>query len=234
MMTEDMIAYMKRANRVIAVSPQIRTQLKKGISKVYLIPNGIFPEFTSSYRKMHGIPQHAFVIGYAGRFTFEKAILGAKICTVLKVYTRHQRSVYLLVAGRDSEKNIVNDVGIRLKIFGHITDMLNFYRICNVVIGSGRTALEAAGCDVPTIAVGERRWIGLLNQKNINQAFQSNFGDHGLGYNWTKQQLLQQIRWVRLYPKTAHLRAQQLGKFIRRAFSAQRTTQQLERIYDLD
>ena len=51
------------------------------------------------------------------------------------------------------------------------------YSRFDVVIGSGRVAMEALFCGVPCIAFGESAYEGLVSEANFSQAAISNFGD---------------------------------------------------------
>ena len=47
----------------------------------------------------------------------------------------------------------------------------------SLVLGGGRVALEAMSLNIPVMAVGQRCYVGILNDENIDFAKQTNFGD---------------------------------------------------------
>jgi glycosyltransferase involved in cell wall biosynthesis len=197
------------ARALIVVSPSLRNYvIHCGVSaqKVHLIANGIsvstfHPANNTNYtlrenfRLQSGIPEGAFVIGYAGRFTFNKAILGKRIYSVLRSFANLHPDTRVLIAGRQSKAMVLP--AKNSFILGHVSNMENFYHACDVVIGTARVALESLACAKPTIAVGNAKHIGILNPANLDSSFHSNFGDHGaIRSSWTNQELLQDLTLV--------------------------------------
>lgn len=190
-----------KTSHVIVVSPALRayvTHLGIPSSKVKLIKNGVsmtnFKVTTNQYRPArYGIPNHMKVIGYVSRFTLQKRLLGQRIVRILAGISRNRRDVCVLVAGRGSQTSVRNSV--RCRVLGHVDDMTAFYNSCDVIIASGRTAIEALACGVPTIAVGTGGYMGPVLPSTWLQAVNSNFGDHVINRtNWTNAKLLNDTR----------------------------------------
>src|SRR5690606_23594512 len=51
--------------------------------------------------------------------------------------------------------------------------------MADVVVPTGRSALEALACGKPVIAIGRAGLHGLITVDNWEQAVKTNFGDHG-------------------------------------------------------
>jgi peptidoglycan/xylan/chitin deacetylase (PgdA/CDA1 family) len=60
---------------------------------------------------------------------------------------------------------------------GHQDSLGSFYRRADLVVGSGRVALEAMVLGKPVVAVGERQYIGPLFPDKLERAKATNFGD---------------------------------------------------------
>ncbi|MGL6116579.1 polysaccharide deacetylase family protein [Plesiomonas sp.] len=67
----------------------------------------------------------------------------------------------------------------KVNFAGYRDDIEQAIAESNVVIGAGRVAIEALLMGRPTVAIGEANAIGLITQRNIHTAMESNFGDIG-------------------------------------------------------
>lgn len=188
----------KVARKVMAVSPAVKSYLVSscGIpkSRIHLVPNGVSiavfrPGRDISLRRRFGIPDEARVIGYAGRFTLQKRFVGIRTCRMLASYAARHKNVHVLVAGRMSLTALKSISGSRVHVLGTVYDMARFYRNCDAVVGTGRVALEAMACEVPTIAIGEAGFAGRVTERNLNHAWHGNFGDHGVHHPWSAPRL---------------------------------------------
>lgn len=56
----------------------------------------------------------------------------------------------------------------------------NYYNKSDIVIAPGRCALEAMSCGKPVIAIGSKKYNGLVTKENWTQGVYTNFG--GFGY----------------------------------------------------
>lgn len=114
-------------------------------------------------------------IAWIGRFTGPKGELAARI--VREVVPQFPHCQFTFVGGATtleipaSEKNHVQIIS------EFITDIRGEINKHDLIIGAGRVAMEAMRCGVPVIAVGERRYVGLINSNTIELAKQTNFGD---------------------------------------------------------
>lgn len=65
----------------------------------------------------------------------------------------------------------------RVRVLKHQTDLAKLYGDYDLIIGSGRVAIEAALMGTPVICLGEALYEGVLQRKGFQQQIQSNFGD---------------------------------------------------------
>jgi glycosyltransferase involved in cell wall biosynthesis len=194
------------------------------------IPTDTFRPGTSVLRRRYGIPANAFVIGYAGRFTFDKLRPGLRICRLIQAYASHHRNVYLMVAGRGSKKAVVERKNTI--VMGHMSGMQTFYTTCDLMIGTGRVALECLACGVPTIAVGTRRYVGLITPNNLVKAVEYNFGDHAGDFlAWPDAKLSIAIRQVHQNADQLTADCTRLRAVMTRRFSTDNVVRRIARLY---
>ncbi|KLN65573.1 polysaccharide deacetylase family protein [Vibrio sp. VPAP30] len=67
----------------------------------------------------------------------------------------------------------------RVDFCGYTNDIASVLATSDLVIGAGRVAMESLLCGRPTLAIGEAKAIGLVDENNIKEAMASNFGDIG-------------------------------------------------------
>lgn len=231
------------AHAIIAVSPSLQNYVTScGVPayKVHLISNGISRLFhpatitteayKAAFRSRFHIPEGAFVIGYAGRFTLDKATLSKRISSILCTYANKHPNTWILIAGRKSKAVITPSQ--KCIVLGHVTHMENFYHLCDVVVGTARVALESLSCGKPTIAVGFAKYIGIINELNLYSAHQSNFGDHGaVRSRWATLKLLGDLALIRGNLGLYRMKAQILSQIVQDRDSASRMVQQILQLY---
>jgi L-malate glycosyltransferase len=231
------------AHAIIAVSPSLQNYvISCGIPayKVHLISNGISRLFhpatltteayKAAFRSRYHIPEGAFVIGYAGRFTFDKTTLSRRISSILCTYANTHPNTWILIAGRNAKAVIAPSQ--KCIVLGQVTHMENFYHICDVVVGTARVALESLTCGKPTIAVGFAKYIGTINDINLYSAHQSNFGDHGaVRSHWAASKLLGALEFIRGNLGFHRMKALILSQIVQDRYSASRMVQQILQLY---
>ncbi|WP_429010827.1 polysaccharide deacetylase family protein [Aeromonas allosaccharophila] len=67
----------------------------------------------------------------------------------------------------------------RAEFVGYVDDVPALLAGSDLVIGAGRVAMEALLCGRPAFAIGEAKAIGLVTERNLDEALASNFGDIG-------------------------------------------------------
>lgn len=230
-----------KAHAVIAVSPGIRRHvLNSGVNPkcIYLIPNGVDTTVfranpSQSLRQSLKIPKSAHVVGYAGRFSFDKTRLSRQISQRLCRYSASRKGVYAIIAGRNAKTHI--NGGKYCKVVGHVENMPSFYNSCDVVVGTARVALEALSTGKPTIAVGHAKYVGILRRENLRQAYQSNFGDHGPVQGQSdSRRLVKDLNQLRRDYTQFRKEARYVSRVVRTRFSIERQIRKLEALYGVD
>ncbi|QSO46862.1 glycosyltransferase [Alicyclobacillus mengziensis] len=225
------------AHTIIAVSPALQRYASRfglGKSKITVIPNGIRtdvfrPVSKKLVRAGFKLPSEAYVVGYAGRFTIEKAQLGRRVVGALRHFTEHRPNVYILVAGRGSNR-VIASAG-HLKVLGHVNNMRMFYSACDVVIGTARVAAESVSCAVPTLALGTAGYHGLITRRNFAQMVRTNFGDHGSVRPWTTAKLSTELRHALSHREELRREARRTSQTLRRTLDADRMVRRILQTY---
>ncbi len=111
---------------------------------------------------------------WVGRLTGPKGDLAYRLLT--RIAPRFPSAHFTLVGGPMSER-FTTAAGDNVTLVDFVSDVTPFMRKADLVIGAGRVALEAMACGRPVIAVGERAFVGLVNESTIARAKATNFGD---------------------------------------------------------
>ncbi|MFH1897533.1 MAG: glycosyltransferase [Candidatus Desantisbacteria bacterium] len=183
--------------KIIAISDAVRKHLIKdfGIkdNDISLIPNGIdvnrfSPQIVpDGLRENLRIQPETRVISWVGRFSGGRGELIEEMMEEVfpEVLMNIPNLLILIVAG--GERTTLMEARVQsvnrqfnrevIRLTGLRQDMPQIYGLSDMVIGAGRVALEAMACARPVIAVGERKYIGLLTPLNIEEGITTNFGD---------------------------------------------------------
>jgi glycosyltransferase involved in cell wall biosynthesis len=96
----------------------------------------------------------------------------------------HNPRVELRIAGRENslvreEARLCNHTLRKELVFltGMVNDVPGFISSCDLVVAAGRSALEVMACGRPLLALGERGCLGMIEEGNIVQGEETNFGD---------------------------------------------------------
>lgn len=190
---EQLICTAQYSDAVISVSKPVQRYLQDmGITSL-LVPNGIDPEAfypapSHELRKSLQIPDDANVVVYASRLAWDKAI----VCTMLIKAAERLRStelpnLHLVVVGDGIQFSEICEIvdaihdhtgQTFIHMAGNQTQIREYYALGDIVVGTGRVALEAMACGKPVLAVGNHGFFGLVAPAVYGQAWDCYFGDH--------------------------------------------------------
>lgn len=227
------------AQAVIGVSEPMRVRAirRGGMSPgmVHTVLNGIDtgvfrPRSKVASRARLGLPRDAFVVGYAGRFTFDKIGLSTRVGRTIKQYAGMNRRTFALIAGRNANRLVSSSS--TTKVLGHVGHMEVFFSACDVVVGTARVAAEALACGVPTIVIGVGGYHGLVTPGNIGRMLSNNFGDHAEGRrSWPEDRLRHRISWVRRHYSSVERDTQHVRLSVIRVLSSDRMVKHVVSVY---
>ncbi|MEW9701224.1 glycosyltransferase [Paenibacillus sp. SI8] len=223
------LAMSKVAKKIITVSPQLSEWLNDEFKipkhNIHMIPNGIDTSIFSSISEKNKcrmtlrLPRTAQILVYAGRFSFDKYHIARKVILAAEIIAKKNPNFMAILFGPGLSyrlrlirlANVINRRLGRQAIFIRpaLSNVQNAYYAADVVVGTGRVALEAMACARPVVAVGVKGYCGVVEPENINQIIHNHFGDHGTAAPITVANLSRDCERILNNPKMAQL----LGEF---------------------
>lgn len=186
------------AESIITVSEPVKrlicTNLGNRIKhKVKVIPNAVYIKDNKirgeeiKIRTELNIPKNDLVIVYCSRLAWNKTT--AAECAIFSFYelSRNYDNIHIIVIGDGEGKYIVqresemlnNALGRNvIHIVGAKTSVEQYYLESDIVVGTGRVALEAMSYGKPVIAVGNQGYVGIITPEDKQIQWEMYFGDH--------------------------------------------------------
>ncbi|WP_028552060.1 glycosyltransferase [Paenibacillus sp. UNC451MF] len=246
----DFLESLERNATITCVSPAIRRLLlSKGVD-AKIVSNGIddheyhsyAPSYLQHFRNKLGLPQHASVMLYAGRLSWEKGeICEELIHTIAAMRNNGYPNLHLIIAGGgNKQKDILQLVNKKqypldepfIHCVGEIMNMGVYYSLSDCVIGTGRVALEAMSCERPVIAVGSKGFLGIVKPDEYEEAWDSWFGDHDSDKKCSRALLTAHLRRMLAMEPDAKMLLVKSGKqFLNDRFHISQTAQNLTDLY---
>ncbi len=240
----------KHADRVVAVSRRVQQRLiQAGIQpkKVQLVPNGIDIRTFSPdknckrYRRLLRLPIEATTLLYVGRFQSDKWNIARQLIFACEGVARKKRNFVTVLVGHGSYRKqllqLAKQVNGRLGrkaivVLPSTKHTERYYRASDLVVGTGRVALEAMASGKPVIAAGVAGYEGVVRPSRIKRTISNQFGDHGSSQPITRSRLEHDILQLLKRPKLMF----DLGKFGRKIvvnkFSGGTTSGLIRKLYN--
>lgn len=177
----------------VSVSPPVQAYLDRQGILSHLIANGIdFKQYRSEpsveLRSSLQIPDEEKVVVYASRLAWDKAAVCAMLVRAARtIRLSHSMPVHVVIVGSGNQAaaiaeqaNAVNqECGTTfIHMVGSQMQLRDYYNLGDLVVGTGRVALEALACGKPVLAIGNHGYFGLVDQPVYDEAWQYYFGDH--------------------------------------------------------
>lgn len=182
--------------RIIAVCENIQTHLIEGHGieswKTKVIRNGIN---ISDFRDI--VPPNCSekkTLSIIGRLSGPKGKIAIEL--INQVLTPLQNITINLIGGCKLNPKIKMDLNKNINYVGYVENVEEWISKSNLVIGAGRVAMESIAMNVPTIAIGESKSVGLVTAETLNDAIKSNFGDIDLSINHNFDKISKDINYV--------------------------------------
>lgn len=187
-----------KCNAIISVSHPVYTWLLKSGIQSRVIPNGIiyndFEEknqisIKQEVRQTYGIPDDALLAMYCSRMAWGKIRTCENLIRVVRDLKRAENIDYhALIVGDGPGYEELVEVGKRansilgkeiIHFTGNQLDMPKFYLASDLVVGTGRVAIEGMAARKNVIATGNDGYYGIITPDNFDAAWNIYFGDHG-------------------------------------------------------
>jgi len=204
------------ATRIIAVSKPVKEMLHNKLGdkcgdKVVVIPNGISKNYVNTspvevdIRKELNIPKNAGVLCYCSRLDWNKTHAARVLLFSFVQVLEEFGNLHLIIIGDgpgrenlEKEAQVINEMAKKevVHMMGAKVDVIPYYRNSNIIIGTGRVALEGMMCKKPVIAVGNQGYIGIVSESRKNIQWDMYFGDHDALEKPTVTNLVRDIRYL--------------------------------------
>jgi len=232
--------------RIIAVCDALKIHLVEEMGyrkeKIKVIPNGI--DFNDIQEKAagEGLPKlSGYSICIAGRTSGPKGERTAAIIEkCLPHWLKEVPNLNISIVGGSIEllnpsaqeawSAMAKEYPQQLHWYGTVPDLAKYLKQSDLVIGSGRVAMEAVALGKVTLAFGESCYVGFVNAENYQEAFATNFGD-------IKALLpLAPVSWSQVQADVLLGITAKLDESIRRkiitVFDAESVYQQIQQVYE--
>ncbi|MDP4090497.1 MAG: glycosyltransferase [Bacillota bacterium] len=186
--TDAIIAVSRPTARMIYT--RMGEQIK---NKLYVVPNGVDIDGeidVSNARKIRedlNIKRDDIVVTYCSRLAWQKTIAAESFIFGFYKLANDYSNIHAIVIGDgdgkkilEREASMLNKCAERevLHFVGPKYNVLDYYAASDIVVGTGRVALEAMSCAKPVIAVGNDGYVGIVNDESRMLQWRTYFGDH--------------------------------------------------------
>ncbi|GMA61040.1 glycosyltransferase [Alicyclobacillus fastidiosus] len=198
------------AKRIITVSPSVYRWVHHiGIKqkKLEVLANGIdtalFAPFENPKHRSLSKRTNRFVVAYVGRFEGQKANVAKKVIAASRLLAYDHPTFQVILHGvgpaRPQLIRKANQANQRLgrqciRFVPTKQLVQTTYHTADLVIGSGRVAMEAMASGKPVIGMGNAGYVGIIDRNNIHTAVDGNFGDHSAPFSSTPKLLARDIK----------------------------------------
>ncbi|SDW03481.1 glycosyltransferase [Paenibacillus sp. CF384] len=190
----DQLQLMKAAGcTFVSVSLPVQAYLERqGISS-QLIANGIdFDQYRSessaALRDSLRIPDGEKVVVYASRLAWDKAtVCGMLVRAARTLRLAEEMPLHVVIAGSGNQAAAIAELAEMvnlecntpfIQLVGSQLQMRDYYNLGDLVVGTGRVALEAMACGKPVLAIGNHGYFGFVEEPVFAEAWHYYFGDH--------------------------------------------------------
>ncbi|HZG18345.1 MAG TPA: glycosyltransferase [Candidatus Bathyarchaeia archaeon] len=179
---------------VITVSKPVQRYWQKAQIPSIVISNGVdfeayhpITETDLQAAELPDIPSDATVVTYVSRLAWQKATVCNMVLRASRLLLPEIENLHIVVVGTGASSFHVHELAKNLNkavgkpyihVVGEQTEVQPFYGISDLVIGTGRVALEALACGKPVLAIGNHGFFGLVTPSSYNLAWEYYFGDH--------------------------------------------------------
>lgn len=176
----------KRVAVCKSIYTHLNRDLKYPLDTLSLVHNGI--DLTKWKFEKHDPPKREKkVVSFVGRLSGFK---GDTLLIIIKkifpeIFRRYKNVEFHIIGGMNEKSNIIPAIDeinkktgsefIIAKGFSNDVEMI--YRNSDLIVGSGRVAMEALACGSPVVSIGESNVVGLISESTKDMALVTNFGD---------------------------------------------------------
>lgn len=228
----------KRVAVCKSIYDHLSHDLKYPLDTLALIHNGI--DLSKWEFKPHQPPKRPKkIVSFVGRLSgFKGDTLLIIVEQVFpKVFAAYRDVEFHIIGGMNEKSKIIpaieatnRRVGSEFIIAkGFSKDVEKIYRESDVIVGSGRVAMEALACGSPVISIGESNFIGILSEATAAESLVTNFGDLDARRPIDVEQSVSSILDALNHPEK--ISGMWGREFIEKNFEITAVSQQVNRVY---
>ncbi|MCM3628272.1 glycosyltransferase [Paenibacillus glycanilyticus] len=245
---QDQLQLMKTAGcTFVSVSPPVQAYLDQQGIPSHLIANGIdFEQYRSepsSYlRTKLRIPEGEKVVVYASRLAWDKAAVCAMLIRAARAIRLNEGiPLHVVIAGSGNQAAAIAELAEAanlecrtsfVHLVGNQMQLRDYYNLGDLVVGTGRVALEAMACGKPVLAIGNHGYFGFVNQPVYDEAWQYYFGDHDSKERPSEQRIGEAISEALAFPGKLEEMGRQGQAWAREHFLIRDKALQMRQLYD--
>lgn len=190
---DDLEDHIDQLDAIITVSEGIKNHLQNQINKhhekYYVMPNG-YDSTLFDQPRYYENQSDEINIGFVTRLDKDKEfIIDILLLAVNHVKTKTDIKINFHMVGDGTHRDeflklcqkMLKNTEHTIQFKGWLVDeeLKNAYLDCDIIIAPGRSSIEGMACGKPVIAVGSKKYIGLIKQNNWQSGVYSNFGGAG-------------------------------------------------------
>lgn len=167
----------------------LKTKLDDDYEKFMIMPNGVNKTLFKPKRLGLGRKNDKLNISLITRLDKDKDFIIQLFYEALKFTSeKYTEKVKWTIVGDGSERELMETMSDSITKQKQIVEfvgwkqgkeLLRNYQDSDIVIAPGRCALEAMSCGKPVIAIGSKKYNGLITQDNWTKGVYTNFGGFG-------------------------------------------------------
>ena len=191
-------AFSVYGNQMIAVSHSVEENAVRDLglpqARVHVVPNGVDLErfrpgaSGADARRAFGLPAEGPVVVLVGRLSGPRVPVARFF--ISEVFSRVRgpfpAARLVVVGGMTMPPDFGEFVAEQnrrfagaVRLLGHQSDVGPALAAADVVVGAGRSAIEALASGRPVVAIGETNYVGVVAEDTEAEALRTNFGDTG-------------------------------------------------------
>ncbi|WP_066506480.1 glycosyltransferase [Abyssisolibacter fermentans] len=202
------------ATKIITVSKPVKNMVVGKFggnikNKLVIIPNGVdndqFTVINDRKRIELGISEDAIVAVYCSRLSKNKAIAAKVFLRSCYGIGKEYNNFKGIIIGDGHEKwTILNEANQKncnlgrdlLSVIGFKLNVKDYYNIADIVVGTGRVAIEAMACSKPVIGLGDKGCSGLVCSQTKERQMLEYFGDHAARYGFSNNKVVKELKYL--------------------------------------
>ena len=228
----------KRVAVCQSIYEHLNHDLKYELDTLALVHNGI--DLTKwKFEKHHPPKRKKKIVSFVGRLSGFKGdtllIIIEKIFP--KIFEQNNNIEFHIIGGMNEKSKIIPAiertnaaVGSEFIIAkGFSKDVEKIYRDSDLIVGSGRVAMEALACGSPVVSIGESNYVGVISEGTEREALITNFGDLDARRPIDVDQSVRSIQHALEHPES--ISGEWGRKFIETNFEINQVSAQLDKVY---